>query len=441
MFKSDLIVLFFAFSLCSRHFVAATNSSTVAPVDITDNVLEPIVHKRTPRSWYPRLAPSQHLLFSNHQNQPYVAHVSVAGQLVPLAVKTSAQITWVALSAFTCLDRNNHPQLQTACRLKCLFEPTELQTFLSKRKKSERYYFDDQFIEGKSVPTELHLRGWDEKIPFFKFTPEIVLAEKGFWKGDGLSNGVLGLAVPSLPDPSSVIHTIFEEKPFDKYLVFSLALFRYNPKTPNLAGVLAFGGIPDIPTDKPWIAQHILHRPGSKAPCIEVDDFRIIPSGLDPETRSFVNPNGPWVMAIISGTPKITVPAVILKELLLQFYPVAKYDAKNNLYYVYCDAKSPSFGISMKGRSFYVFKENLLTPAPEYGEGMCTLQLQSASDDKLVLGDPWLRSVVTVFDYNRAGRGQMGEDGKIRIAGQLPSGADEPKGPTEDRKLRSRQTM
>lgn len=217
--------------------------------------------------------------------------------------------------------------------------------------------------------------------------------------------------------------------------MFSLALRGYSPDFPeserepafggklHYGGELAFGGVPAIPSDNRWVLQPIQFPfPGSSTPCIEVDGFTMTP--FDPIHEVPIQTNRlPFpgkVMAVISGIPKIIIPADLMEHITRHSIRIKQHHKENNIYIVSCNDNIPDFSITIERRRYTIFKDNLIIPAPQYGEDMCELQLEPSSNDRLVLGDAFLRSVVVVFDYSRRPTEEK-QHGVIRIAGQLRS--------------------
>ncbi|KAF1915582.1 aspartic peptidase domain-containing protein [Ampelomyces quisqualis] len=413
-----LIVLFFTFSLYAPCIVAVTNSSITVPVN--DNVLELNYSSYTKRErrWIPTPAPIVQSLFSVQDNSPYLAHVIVGGQLLYLAVQTSSATTWVASSQFTCLDSDNYPLKKPECKLGNLFNPTISQTFSQTSQVSTQHYLDGQFVHGIFVQEQLAFGG-------LTMDSKILLAENGHWEGDGISSGVLGLALKDQLGQKGIFHQVHLKNPDIQLAMVSLALYRFSPEVQPLggeAGVLGIGGIPpDISTDDYWDTTPILDPLPGHAPRVRVKGFALRRLGQTHSVTGFRNRDA--IMEIDYTSSKILLPADIVYSFSRLFEPAAQFDERKKVYFVKCSADAPSLGIRFSHYLYYVSGEDLLSPAPEYKkkedeEKMCVLQVQPASGDTLVLGIPWLRSVVIAFDYSNTVLIRS-KNGALRVAGRV----------------------
>ncbi|KAF1921896.1 hypothetical protein BDU57DRAFT_526637 [Ampelomyces quisqualis] len=223
MLTLGLIVLFFTFSLYAPHIVAVTNSSTTAPVNIIDNVLEPrydFYTKRKALRWRPKFAHFVHGLLGVQKNRFYFAHVKVGGQKLFLALQTSSATTWIASSQFTCLDPNYFPQLQSTClRIPALQDEQHESSGLGLPAPQDEQLESSGLglpapqaeqleFSGLGLPAPQADRESEEKPPITTMYNHILLAEYGHWEGDEISSGVLGLALKDLSGPDGIIHNL-----------------------------------------------------------------------------------------------------------------------------------------------------------------------------------------------------------------------------------------
>jgi hypothetical protein len=211
--------------------------------------------------------------------------------------------------------------------------------------------------------------------------------------------------------------------------VFSLALSR-SSGTQESGGVLALGGIPDIPHDPVFVSTPIVPLfPGLYAwYAIAVDGFSItLPSPLrarsstshndtnddsdedtDEDTHEGALPPtqpphrsasdfaiSPTKVIIDSGTTLMYLPDALVDYIASTFLPPAFINPFNGLYMADCAAHAPRFGVIIAGKTLYVHPEDLLNPV---GAGMCMLAVQRMRGGDAVLGDAFLKNVLAVFD-------------------------------------------
>ena len=245
--------------------------------------------------------------------------------------------------------------------------------------------------------------------------------------------------------------------------VFSLALDRPSVDDPRAGGVLAIGGIPNVPHDGEFVYVPIQPiREGVYAwYSIEIDGFEIVaPEGkskvpLPVEPSSFLTPFEPlfqdlppkeglvfmkgWAsekksshrqlfnrrqsirpdtrdishanstMIIDSGSTNSYIPYKIATFIARLFSPPARYSSLSNTYSVPCNAKAPRVGVVISGKTFWLHEKVLVYRGDVGRFGTCGLSFQNSDSDsgvgRGVLGDGWLRSVIAVFDV---GAGEMG---------------------------------
>lgn len=188
--------------------------------------------------------------------------------------------------------------------------------------------------------------------------------------------------------------------------VFSLALSRAT-ETEGSGGVLAFGGIPDIPHDEDFIATPIVPLlPGLYAwYAVAVDGFSIAaPQGL--ETRADDDQQDlfraasefaiqPTKVIIDSGTTLMYLPDKLVDYIASTFSPPAFINPYNGLYVAGCTSKAPRFGVIIAGKTLFVNPVDLLNPM---GSEFCMMAIQRQLGGDAVLGDSFLKSVLAVFD-------------------------------------------
>ena len=109
---------------------------------------------------------------------------------------------------------------------------------------------------------------------------------------------------------------------------------------------------------------------------------------------------------IESSAPMIIVPRVIAENFAAVFRPRATSDnydgSQSQTFHVGCKAEAPPLAVRIAGREFQINAEDLVI---NLGDAGCVLAVMSFDGEELsVLGQPFLKSVLAVFDV---GAGEM----------------------------------
>jgi hypothetical protein len=191
--------------------------------------------------------------------------------------------------------------------------------------------------------------------------------------------------------------------------VFSLALSRPTLASPAPGGLLAIGGIPDIPHDPDFVSVPIFPIVSKTYAfySIPVDGFSIIPPSNAPAPPfPYLNrPNYtifPITMMIDSGSTLLHLPDAIAVHIASLFVPRAVYSTNSDTFIVPCSAVAPRVGVIIAGKTFWVNEADLMSKEPgavsEGHVGLCTLGVTTVGGGDAVLGDTWLKGVLAVFD-------------------------------------------
>lgn len=197
--------------------------------------------------------------------------------------------------------------------------------------------------------------------------------------------------------------------------IFSPALSRPTVATYAPGGLLAIGGIPDIPHDREFASVPIDPVVASTYAfySILVDGFAIAaPRATGPSLIPKRNYTAaPVSMVIDSGSSLMVFPDRIADYIASLFVPRAVYAGSS--YLVPCSATAPRVGVIIAGKTFFVHEQDLMNKGPgavRSGRGgLCTLAVLPARGSDLILGDSWLKGVLAVFD--------IGEN-EMRFAGR-----------------------
>jgi hypothetical protein len=129
----------------------------------------------------------------------YMTNVSLAGREYTLVIDTGSSDTWIAASTFQCVSTQQTHLRQKSCGFGTLYDVADSPTFElipnSHRPFGVRYT-DGESLTGVMGTEELGIGGPNEDQLHVRQT--IGVAQKGWWMGDGLSSGLMGLAYPTL---------------------------------------------------------------------------------------------------------------------------------------------------------------------------------------------------------------------------------------------------
>lgn len=212
------------------------------------------------------------------------------------------------------------------------------------------------------------------------------------------------------PSHSDVFINISSFKTHSLPPVFSLALTPPTLSSPHGGGLLAIGGIPDVPNDGNWVSVPITPLVSSTYAFyrINIDGFVVeLPSFSSSSSPSPSSSSPPPIAPpptnltsstptiLDSGTSLLYLPNDLTAHLASLFDPPGTYDADMDTWVVECGARPPKLGVVIGGVTFWVGEEDMI--AGEEGVG-CVSGVQGMGRGDAVLGDGWLRGVVVVFD-------------------------------------------
>lgn len=131
----------------------------------------------------------------------YMTDVTLGGDPFTLVIDTGSSDTWVTASFFTCLDPDDMTPIESgSCGFNASYNPTTSPT----RKKIRNALFSVNYTGGEFLRGELgteQLGIGDVGLggpPVLVVNQTIGVVEEGYWLGDGISSGLMGLAYPAL---------------------------------------------------------------------------------------------------------------------------------------------------------------------------------------------------------------------------------------------------
>ncbi|KAF1953788.1 acid protease [Byssothecium circinans] len=212
----------------------------------------------------------------------YMINVTLAGKPYTLVIDTGSSDTWIASSTFQCLSKlSRAPLPQEACGFGKLYDKEDSSTFAS----IPTHTFGVRYTDGEFLLGELgkEVLGVGDKGEELKIEQTIGVVERGWWSGDEISSGLMGLAYSALASNArelnytSVVFSLFKDRTVPP--IFSLALSRPTIQNPVAGGLLAIGGIPDVQHDGEFVSTPIkpVEQDTYAFYSIEVEGFDIAP--------------------------------------------------------------------------------------------------------------------------------------------------------------------
>lgn len=372
----------------------------------------------------------------------FLAPITVGGQQFNVVIDTGSSDPWLADANFECYDTTTYEPVDEAA---CYFGPpydssrSPSYTHLPDRSLNLSYH-SGEVLNGKMGRETFTLAGITVQ------QQEFGLVDYATWNGDGLSSGLVGFAYKTLTsmyageDPKkAVAGKAFKYNPlFDNMYrsnmtepVFSMALAR-DPYGTGSGGLMAIGGIPNIPFAPTWVSVPIvpvgINRTSNE---IEYQFYTIVTDGFsissDPSAQfapiadaklnprktplkgpvDRKNPNSSTVNAIVdSGTTLVYVSDDLALEVAEAFDPPGYLSEETGIYEVPCGAKPPTFGVSIAGKVFNANPDDLWLQS---GPDRCVSGVQGNAGGLWILGDVWMKAMLCVFDI---GAGRMGFAGR-----------------------------
>ena len=244
------------------------------------------------------------------------------------------------------------------------------------------------------------------------------------WYGDGYSSGLVGFAYGTLTsayagnDPTqdhrggTLVYNPLFVNMYNMSLIapiFALAIDR----DPDNGGLLTLGGIPDIPHSPYWVStpiESVGFFIGTTTPAYEF--YKIVSDGFaysasqstqfdvlgtsNPKKTPVVDPGD---VIVDSGTSLVYAPDDVAEGVALAFDPPGVFDDDTNSWHVDCDATPPVFGVSVSKKIFFVNPLDLIIQS---GPDTCISGVQSNNGGLTILGDVWMKNVISVFDIGAA---------------------------------------
>lgn len=343
----------------------------------------------------------------------FLADATFGGEEFQMVIDTGSSDPWIAVTGFQCYEpEDDSEQEQDYCEFGALYDPAQSSTYSPIADQNFNItYADGEYLTGSMAYETVSMAG------ITIANQEFAVVNKAAWFGDEVSSGLIGFAYRTLTSAfagttSKGASKLYDPLFFNMYTtggvssIFSIALDR----NVDIGGVLALGGIPDIPHSPYFVSTPILPAGVNSTSGALVYQYYTIDIGgfaysndsstqfnpnnnVNPLKKSLVG-NGTDVI-VDSGTSLCYVPNNVAAGLAAAFSPPATYDPSVASYYVDCDAKVPVFGVSISKKIFWVNSQDMIIAL---GEGTCVMGVQPNLGGLNILGDVFMKNVISVFD-------------------------------------------
>ncbi len=219
----------------------------------------------------------------------------------------------------------------------------------------------------------------------------------------GATAGLVGLAYSSLTFEKrpSIVETILAKRGDINRRNFSLAISRDQSKDKN-GGWITFGDIPDLAAPDVNVTSSFAKRPLEIAKdwndtalslyAITVDGF-----AYSNETHVHADPVALQQFLVDSGAPTCTFPTAEAAAFNAMFDPPAVLNGGN--YDVKCTATPPKLVFVIDSVPFAINPVDLVV---DLGGNHCISGVQTFGQGIQILGDPFLKNVLAVFDIGNS---------------------------------------
>ena len=127
-----------------------------------------------------------------------MANATLAGREYTFVIDTGSSDTWIATTTFGCINSARTAYIdQKRCGFGTLYDAAHSSTVRQIPNYSFGVeYSDGEFLSGDMATEQLGIGGINEDQLNVRQTIGVV--QRGYWMGDGVSSGLLGLAYPAL---------------------------------------------------------------------------------------------------------------------------------------------------------------------------------------------------------------------------------------------------
>lgn len=340
-----------------------------------------------------------------YQSDVHVVDMVFGSQTFPLVVDTGSSETIIAGTGFQCLDQKGNNVSFSQCGLGNLYAPSS--TFQLAPNETLATSFGGGDVVTGYVGTERVSMGGIE------VTQKIGVMTQGYWEIATGVSGLVGMAYPSLSyiydgrpppnlneSPQNVTNLVLHNPLFWSMIAsgklpsnqFTMILDRAeNGSSLTLGGIPSayanakFASVPIIPQMDAIIGEDTLVNTLYRIPVSAV-----VVDGKANTTS--------YTTFVDSGGKAISVDPTVALRALKAFDPPGQ--VIQGVHVVNCTAKAPSLEITIGNGTFTIDPKDLVdNDAPGLPEGLCLSTIYPSDVIGFtVLGNPFLRSVVAVYD-------------------------------------------
>ncbi|KAB5575785.1 aspartic peptidase domain-containing protein [Coniochaeta sp. 2T2.1] len=342
-----------------------------------------------------------------NQQVEYLLNVTAGGNNYSLIIDTGSSDTWFVKSGFQCYDYLR----RKVALANCQFGPEFKGGFPGGR--IENLHFNVSYGNGYSGPNLNGEYGYADLTLAGVTVPkqQIALATSGYWTGDDISTGILGLGMPGLteaynssdPRLDSVTNAI-SYSPVVSTMTSALkipALFSLGLSRKPEDSFLALGGVPANVKTGEYTTTPLLTWQSQKGGeeyfwyTIQTDEMVWNSSTISQQT------SGSPRAIVDSGTTLNYLPYQIAEAINNAFVPPAVWDPQVGAYVTNCNATAPSFGIKIGGQMIWTEPSNMILPQLKNAQGKCLTGIADTDQEPYILGDTFMQGLVAVFDVGK----------------------------------------
>jgi len=350
-------------------------------------------------------------LLTSLNEQNFLVPLTVGSQKFLTILDTGSADTWLAGPTFACNAAASTPNKD--CGFGPRFNPAKSTSYKTSTVKFSITYGAES-LRGMRATERVELAG------LVSPNQSIAVVESGYWRGDGKSSGLLGLAFPSTSamwnplnkGANEAVSPVFTSLVRSGSIapVFSISLGRGSE-----TGQLTMGGAPAAKTDGRWAKSPMQYLSFERDPPEAVvgqehakakagQDFghyRITVSGFSVLGAPNLSSRRAQ-LAVDSGTAHSILPVDVTAAINKRFKPSAKKDRTWG-WTVPCNAKMEGgFGIKIGDFELKVDEKDVIIP-PENPGMPCLSAVQEMSwPGGGLLGSSFLKGNVAVFDVGAA---------------------------------------
>lgn len=337
----------------------------------------------------------------------YLLNVTAGGNNYSLIIDTGSSDTWFVKSGFQCYDYLR----RKVALANCQFGPEFKGDFPDGAIKD--LHFNVSYGNGYNGPNLNGEYGYADLTLAGVTVPkqQIALATSGYWTGDDVSTGILGLGMPGLteayntsdPRLDSVTNAI-SYSPVVSTMSTSLklpSLFSLGLSRTPADSFLALGGVPENVKTGEYTTTPLLTWESQKGGpeyfwyTIQTDQMVWNSSTISQQTA-----RSPKAI-VDSGTTLNYLPTQIAEAINNAFVPRAVYDQEVGGYVTACNAVPPAFGIKIGGQMIWTDPTNMILPQVKNRQGKCLTGISDTDEEPYILGDTFMQGLVAVFDVGK----------------------------------------